>query len=121
MPLDAVAALVQCASRRAALAEQLRHLESDSTPVHIYQLGIRTVAPSAAIAKAMQHAASSAIALDGVAVEAAAITDSLSTLSLQAESAVKRVRELDTTRARIQLVSSDPGTRRGFEAGATHS
>ena len=101
---DAIAALLDASARSATLHEQLRALVTDATPVHIYALGISTVAPSPHIAKAMQAAASSAVALDGVVVEAAAITDSLSSLSLQAEAAVRRVRELDTLRARIQSV-----------------
>ena len=62
------------------------------------------MAPSAPIAKALHLAASSVGHLDSVALEAKALTDSLSLLSSQAEAAVKRVRELDGLRGRVQAV-----------------
>lgn len=109
---DAIALLAATMDERAALDKKLQQFAADATPVHLYQLGLSTVAPSAAVAKALHSAASSIGRLDTVAIETKALTESLASLSGQAEVAVKRVRELDGLRGRIQAVSKSCGAYR---------
>lgn len=99
---DAIGLLAATLGERRTLDAKLSAFAADSTPVHLYALGVSTVAPSPAVAKALHAAASSVGHLDTVAIEAKALTDSLASLSTQAEAAVRRVRELDGLRSRIQ-------------------
>lgn len=101
---DAVALLASTLADLSALETRLDALAADATPVHLYALGVSTLAPSPAVAKALHAAASSVGHLDSVALDAKALTDSLASLSGQAEAAVKRVRELDGQRGRVQEV-----------------
>ena len=59
---------------------------------------------SEAVGASLRTVAAATGILGTVVAEARALTDSLSSLSVHAEAAVKRVRELDAMRSRIQMV-----------------
>lgn len=77
-------------------------LHAEIVPLKLFGLGITTTAPSAEIGSAMLGAATALEKLDHVAMECRSLGGSLSALSLQAEAAVRRVRDLDVQRARVQ-------------------
>jgi hypothetical protein len=82
--------------------ERLAALHTEVVPLKLFSLGISTTAPSAEIGSAMLAAATALEKLDNVALECRALGGNLSTLSTQTEVAVRRVRDIDAQRARLQ-------------------
>jgi hypothetical protein len=90
-------------AEEAAARIELQKLSSRQTHTHLYQFNASIVTPSPHVAKAIVAAAASIASLDTVSADARALTASLTNLSATAESAVRKIRELDGVRTRIQL------------------
>jgi hypothetical protein len=94
--------LEQAILTRQRADDHLSAIQAEVVPLKLFSLGISTTAPNAEIGAAMAGAASALEKLDNVALECRALGGSLSSLSSQAEVAVRRVRDIDAQRARLQ-------------------
>lgn len=107
MDLDELASvsILLASAREAEIARAAQHaLLGGTVPVAIAhpQYAVAATAPSAEIAGALHVVASTVAQLDSVSSDARSLASNLSSFTAQAESAVRRVRQLDGLRNRLQ-------------------
>lgn len=87
---------------RAARARVRELTVGEPRAVEVHALGRTLSAPSASVGALLQRAAPAVSDLDGAALDARALVESLASLHATAEAAVSRVRALDATRGLLQ-------------------